>query len=415
MCNLIEQRIREQLGNMVLSPSHDHWHLDRVLSYARDLQAQHGGDLEILTAAVLLHDLGRVDAKLHDQASADYSASLAETILRKVDFPDDKINGVLLAIYEHDKPQRVPSTVEGKILKDADFLAGFGAWGVLRIAMWAGEMASTGESHQRGDMARVLDRLKNRMPERLRGLEFEESQFTARRLSWFASLFGSALDEPASIEIKQYRGSYFVLEGISGSGKDTQARLLQERLVQSGHEVTVVSEPTDLYREYRELAKKFQEQRGVNNEVALTDPMLETYLLMADRLQQIQSIVLPALREGKIVISVRNFISTLVYQANPLLSAATIAYLHAHLPPPDMVIVYDLDPEQAAERIRKRATTEGRPLSPREKQEDLTILRERYRTVARLLPGITVINLDADRPLGDVAAMTWEKVTGVIR
>ena len=80
-----------------------------------------------------------------------------------------------------------------------------------------------------------------------------------------------------------------------------------------------------------------------------------------------QTTVLPALRAGKIVISVRSFISTLVYQQNDVLSPEAIAYLHSFMPLPDLVILYDLEAEEAVARIQARTEATGRPVSsPRE-------------------------------------------------
>lgn len=409
-CALIEQQIREQLNTLTLSPSHDHWHLDRVLSYARELQALHGGDPAVLTPAVLMHDLGRSDPRLHGQQSADQSVSLAERILRRVSLSPEEIEATLTAIREHDKPETVPSTVEGKILKDADFLAGFGAWGVVRIAMWAGEMAKAEPGFERGDVDRVLNRLTKRMPERLQGLEFEESRRAARRLVWFVDMFAASLHEPAYIDPPRLSGRYFVLEGISGSGKDTQALLLQQRLEELGYEVVSVAEPSDLYRQYRRLSELHSDPPDIDGQTII-DPVLDMFLLMADRYQLTQSTVLPALEAGKIVVGVRSFVSTLVYQDNLVFSTALMAYLHAHLPPPDLVLIYDLAPELAAERINRRAVQEGRPLSPREKKENLTTLRARYLDIAQKLPGIDIAILDADQTPPDLAEATWMQIS----
>ena len=242
---LTEQEIRSKLNAMKLSPSHDHWHLDRVLAYARQLQSQYGGDLEVLTAAVLLHDLGRSDQSKHGQESADESVKLADRVLQQICFPEERAELVRMAIREHDKPGLRPSTIEGRILKDADFLGGFGAWGVLRIAMWAGETAKEPDNEFEDAVGQVLERLRDRMPRRLQGLEFHESKQIARKQILFAELFVSELSRPPRLCLDlgsdRLAGHYIVLEGCSGSGKDTQASRLRRRLKSRGYDVLVVT------------------------------------------------------------------------------------------------------------------------------------------------------------------------------
>src|SRR5438445_3561345 len=135
----LADRLWDAIKTQYQSPSHDRWHLVRVLHFARELASGHGGDDEILTAAVMLHDLGRSNPELHGRASAEESAHLAPTFLREIRFPEDKVDAVIVAIAEHDQPEISPTNLEGRILKEADFLAGLGSWGILRIAMWAAE------------------------------------------------------------------------------------------------------------------------------------------------------------------------------------------------------------------------------------------------------------------------------------
>src|SRR5690606_16122227 len=135
-----EEPIRRHLARMDLSASHgEENHLDRVLTFALALQSRYGGDVDVICAAVLLHDLGRSDPSLHGRASADLSVQRARDVLNLIGFPEAKVATTLQAIAEHDQPVVRPTTLEGRILKDADFLAGMGAMGVARSALWTGE------------------------------------------------------------------------------------------------------------------------------------------------------------------------------------------------------------------------------------------------------------------------------------
>ncbi len=423
-----EGALRTVLSTVILSPSHDRWHLDHVLGYARELQRYHGGDPDVLTAAVLLHDLGRSDPSKHGQASADASMDQAREILNKIQFPIHKVEQVLLAIKEHDKPEVTPSTVEGRILKDADFLAGFGAWGVLRIAMWAVESRQVDERVDVVDQ--IMHRLLERMPRRLDKLEFVESRELAYKQTLFTNLFLKNLRQEPLLETNHQKGRYVVVEGISGSGKDTQAERLKARLEQDGYQVVLVYEPTDCFREYRRIAETSHDDASeqtpsvidliepvtkLEAESPSHDPGTTMFLLLADRYQLIRSQVLPALEQGKVVISVRSYISTMVYQRSSVYSPTEIAFLHSFVPLPDVVILYDLEPSVAYTRICARAEKEKRRLSERENMEDLPTLRERYLKVCDDLPGVKINVQSAEGTVEEIARDTWRNVSELLR
>lgn len=386
----IELEIWKEIAGKNLSVSHDRWHIDRVLSFAFQLQSIYGGDLEVITAAAIMHDLGRSSPDLHGQDSIEKSIVHARRILARIGFPTDKIERVITAIDEHDKPEVRPSTIEGRILKDADFLAGFGAWGILRIGMWAGE---TG-----GGVGQVLDRLEHRMPRRLAKLEFPESECLAREEMMFTNLFLSLLRQPPELTGRPWKGNYIVLEGISGSGKDSQANRLQERLKLSDHAVVIVHEPTDVYRELRDAWKASHNKQ-------VDDPMIMKFLLMADRYELIQGKVLPALEKGHIVISIRSFISTLVYQCNGACDVAATAFAHRFAPLPDLLVLFDVDADVALARIKDRKSK-----GVHETRNLLEKHRKLYReTCSRLLePRLKVIN--ASKSIDEVAEQTWKAV-----
>ena len=112
-----EEDIRSWLGARGLSPSHGLAHVDLVLSFAKELQFVYGGDIDVIAAAVLLHDLGRNMPQYQGAASALQSAKLAAAALNETDFPKEKILAVQTAIRQHDQPELRPEAVEGRILQ----------------------------------------------------------------------------------------------------------------------------------------------------------------------------------------------------------------------------------------------------------------------------------------------------------
>jgi dTMP kinase len=393
-----QRELVEQLWTVISdqehSPSHDRWHLDRVLHFALELAEIHGGDIDILAAAVMLHDLGRGDPSLHGEASRTESERMAAGILQEIGFPLEKRREVLLAIHEHDDPSIIPSTIEGRILKEADFLAGLGAWGLLRIAMWAAE---TG-----GGFAQVFDRLEHRMPARVSSMAFRESRRHARQEMDFVNLFLNRLRSfPALAEV-QYAGRYIVLDGMSGLGKDTQAEILVDRLCIAGYEVTKVSEPSDQFKERSEPWGQ-----DASNEVRL-------FLHAADRHDQISRVVLPALKRGEVVVSIRSYLSTIAYQQSEGFSGDLIRLIHGFVPTPDLVLILDAPPEVAYQRILGRAAEGSKPISELESPESLSRFRSRYLEIASKQVGNPCEIVDADRDRESVAESVWTLVQGIL-
>lgn len=117
--------------------SHDWGHTERVLKTAQRIAKKEKADLEIVTAAVLLHDIGYAEDWEGHHA---LSAEKAPLLLKKVGFPKEKIPAVCHAILAHrfSRPP-APASLEAKILQDADKLDALGAIGIARCFMWTGE------------------------------------------------------------------------------------------------------------------------------------------------------------------------------------------------------------------------------------------------------------------------------------
>ena len=103
------------------------------------------------------------------------------------------------------------------------------------------------------------------------------------------------------------RGALITLEGIDGAGKSTHVELLAAHLGARGHHVVTTREPgaTPLGRELRRLL--------LGSELAL-EPESELLLFLADRVEHVRRILLPALAAGAIVLCDRFSDSTIAYQ-----------------------------------------------------------------------------------------------------
>ncbi|MBV7480537.1 HD domain-containing protein [Pseudomonas sp. PDM31] len=124
--------------------AHDLSHLQRVWHNVRLIQAQEGGDLEVLLAGVLLHDCVAVEknSPLRSQASQ-LAAQKASRVLAEMAWSDSKIAAVAHAIEAHSFSANItPTSLEAKVLQDADRLDSLGMLGVARTFYVAGRMGS---------------------------------------------------------------------------------------------------------------------------------------------------------------------------------------------------------------------------------------------------------------------------------
>lgn len=143
---------------------------------------------------------------------------------------------------------------------------------------------------------------------------------------------------------------FITFEGGEGSGKSTQAKLLAEHLKKSGKEVVLTREPGGT-----ELAEKIRNLLLGSNEI--NDPMTELLLLTAARKNHIQNLIIPSLKDGKIVISDRFLDSTMVYQGYvkklEIQKIITISKAAFDDFMPDVTFLIDIDPKIGKERISK--------------------------------------------------------------
>ena len=104
------------------------------------------------------------------------------------------------------------------------------------------------------------------------------------------------------------RGFFITFEGIDGSGKTTQIKLLNEYLLGRGFDVVLTREPggTEIGDEIRNILLNPQ-NKGMSSRA-------ETFLFEASRAQLVEKVIKPSIENGKIVICDRFFDSTAAYQ-----------------------------------------------------------------------------------------------------
>ncbi len=152
-------------------------------------------------------------------------------------------------------------------------------------------------------------------------------------------------------------GKFITLEGIDGSGKSTQLKMLADALRRQGIEAVTTREPggTPLGRRLREAFLETHEA---------VSPIAELLLFAADRAQHVEHLIKPSLAEGKIVISDRYADATAAYQGAgrgfPLDTIAEVIRLATAGLSPDMTLFFDIPVESAVQRMQVRPDSEAK-------------------------------------------------------
>lgn len=148
------------------------------------------------------------------------------------------------------------------------------------------------------------------------------------------------------------RGFFITFEGLDGSGKSTQLKLLARSLRASGHAVTTTRQPggTELGDQVRALL--------LNSKTRYVAPLAEMALMFADRAQSIQQIIAPALAQGHIVLCDRFTDSTEAYQGGGRgLGSERVLAMHRAVCGdlwPDLTLLLLPDPDASLARARRR-------------------------------------------------------------
>lgn len=189
---------------------------------------------------------------------------------------------------------------------------------------------------------------------------------------------------------------FIVFEGIDGTGKSTQVKLLQELLESRGLAVTTSFEPTNgTYGKMLRASATRPEGRYSLEE--------ELELFLKDRAEHLTTLINPALERDEIVILDRYYYSTMAYQGARGMNPADIrARNEVFATKPDIVFVLTLPVDISLERIGIR-DGEGDAF---EKRENL----ERCAEIFMSLDDDNVHFIDAERPPAlvheDVRALT---------
>jgi dTMP kinase len=200
-------------------------------------------------------------------------------------------------------------------------------------------------------------------------------------------------------------GVFVCFEGGEGSGKSTQSRLLAERLEALGHVVRLTFEPGDtpVGAELRRIV--------LSPETGELSDRTEVLLYAADKAEHVDTVVIPALERGEVVITDRYVDTTLAYQGAgrglDLREVEEVARWATRDVRPHLTIVLDVDPREGLGRFEGRDRIEAESLDFHERA------RQSFLDLAAADPDHYLV-LDARADRADIAARILERVTPLL-
>jgi dTMP kinase len=220
-------------------------------------------------------------------------------------------------------------------------------------------------------------------------------------------------------------GFFVNVEGIDGTGKTSQLKLLVERFRAMGREVVVVKEPGDTLVTKDADGKEKKEYIGSEigaqiRHMLFTDPTthkldgeVTDLLFLADHIQLWRRTIQPALREGKVVVSDRYADSQFAYGVAKGASAWTTSnYKQRFGPQPDATVLLLGDPTFLRPRTKRAGTTEeGKQDGKRwEGVTEQEIVRDAYLLQLAPLPRTITVQVTEGKDIPTIAEEIW---TGV--
>jgi dTMP kinase len=191
------------------------------------------------------------------------------------------------------------------------------------------------------------------------------------------------------------KGIFICIEGLDGSGKTTQTKILAKKLSKT-HSVVYTAEPSQ-GKIGKFIRKRLFEQIRM-------PPTVEALLFAADRIEHVENEIMPALEEGKLVICDRYVYSSLAYQGSVGLSLDWIKTINARALQPDFSVFIDVAPERVLERlVRKKSVMEI--LQTQQK------VREVY---LKFVEKGELVRVDGDKPKEAVAKELYSKVSALL-
>jgi len=186
-----------------------------------------------------------------------------------------------------------------------------------------------------------------------------------------------------------YPGKFIVVEGLDGSGKSAQIKLLIDFLRQKDKEVIETKEPTIESESGRKIKQALRKE-------IIIEPLELQKLYTQDRKEHLENKVIPSLKDGKFIVCSRYAFSTFAYGYSDGLDVDLLIKMNDNFLLPDLTLVIDVSPESCIKRIEGR----GDLKELFEQQEKLTKVNEIYKKLPQMFENVAVVN--GERPIPEV-------------
>ena len=168
------------------------------------------------------------------------------------------------------------------------------------------------------------------------------------------------------------RGKFICIEGLDASGKTTHAYSLVRSLLERGYAALYTTEPSS--GQIGKFVRRYILQRKERVPI-----VVEALLFAVDRVDHIERIIKPAVKEGKIVVSDRYLYSSLAYQGGAGLDLNWINEINEFALSPDLAIYIDVPPEIVIKRLKRKKSVMENLHTQRRVQEVYTkLVNERH-------------------------------------
>jgi dTMP kinase len=197
----------------------------------------------------------------------------------------------------------------------------------------------------------------------------------------------------------EYLGKLIAFDGPNGSGKSTIINCLSEKLLKHNIDFFLTKEPTEsALGNFTRNAEEYLKGESF------------ACLVAADRYQHLEEIIIPKLQEGKLVITDRYILSSLILQSLDNVDISFLMKIHEKVIAPNLQIALSAKPEILIERLKKRKT-----LSRFEKDnsslEELKFMRLGLTTLQK--ENVDILEIDNSDNLEENTEIIMKKILSI--
>ena len=182
------------------------------------------------------------------------------------------------------------------------------------------------------------------------------------------------------------RGFFICVEGLDGCGKTTQAKILVRKLRRMGYNTVYTAEPS--HGKIGRFIKRYCLHGGKR-----VSSIVEALLFAADRYEHVENEIIPALKDGKIVVSDRYMYSSLAYQGAAGLSLDWIRRVNEYAVTPNLAIFIDVEPDTVIQRLKPKKSV----------MENLETQRKVRKVYMKFVENGELVKVDGNKSKEEVA------------